>query len=366
MSKAILLVAVTLCILGVASAQQLDRNVYVFGTAFEDTGAFKYYYSSRGPIVAGQPISPATVVYPTAQPRVEIVGPMDRFSDGRNWVDFYCASNGLSLKNAHELVKMVPGTGVLTNFAIAGSTANGNLYNSLLPNQNFGAVVGANGLNAQVAKFVTLKNAIPAKVITPKDLFVVSILGGNDVGAILNTLLTQPANVTAHITTFVQSTLASIQSLYDNGARKIVISYADASVFTNVPFVWKASPTGAGLVGAQTIANLMWSSFIPLLNARLTSTMPQLEVELVPLGAIFQSWLNNQELYGIRRPLDSDVGDPRAAPIAHPFPTMYDMSLARPGLVLTNAFYYSDVHLTEHSYKIFADVYSAVTITDLA
>lgn len=374
--RAILCVVGVLCFVAFASARDLqhtiDRNVYVFGTAFEDTGAFYNYYGSQPgrTVIAGQPISPPTVYYgaPLSSPRIEIMGPLNRFSNGRNWVDFYTEVNALTLANSYELSHLPAGNANLVNFAIAGSTVNGNLYNTLVPNSQFSAVVGAHGFDEQVNTFVNLKNSVPAKTITPKDIVIISILGGNDVGAIVNTYVGTSANssvVGTAIATFSTSAINSIQALYDNGVRKMIITYADPTSFGYIPFIHKASPSGVGLALAQSLSTSMWSLFTGTLNSRLSTTMPALSVDLIPLSALLSAWVSGPELNGLRRTLSSDIGDPRPAPISFPFPTFYDMSVARPGLEVSNAFAYTDVHLTEHSYQFLSKLYDERTLTDL-
>lgn len=338
------------------------RNVYAFASAFADTGAFRRFFGNqpgRDPIVAGQPINPSPSYYgpPLNSPRVDIYGPLNRFSDGRCWVDFFCEEFGLTLLDAYNLNHLPTNKRNFVNFAIGGASMEGNAFNSLTPNSDYGMISGPYSYLYQIEYFLSLKDNLPSNHISPDDIFILGEIGGNDVPAIAYAALYNPSNIPTYINNFVTSTLTAIQMLYDAGARKMMVTHADTSVWTLQPAAWKSDPNGGVIDGLVSITNSILDIFFGALNNQIENSMPELEINLVPIGEPVQNWLIFIDNHGVRRSIATDVGDPRGGFPTLPFPTYYDMLMAR-GVKLNDAFFYDDLHPTEHTFAEYTKIYS--------
>ncbi len=344
-----------------ASVVPVRRNIYNFESAFGDIGAFRRFFDGqegRDPIVAGVPIYPDPGYYgpPLSRSRIELYGPLDRFSDGRNWVDFFCESFGLMLHDAYALEFLPTGKRHFINFAIGGATVNGNTFNNLTPNSDFDEVSGLYGYTYQLETFLELKNNIPSIPITENDIFILAEIGANDIPAIAYASQSNPEDIPGFINTFIGTYMSIIQTLYDNGARKMLITYADGSAYELIPAMWKVDPSGNVKTAIQDLSNDVWSAFFAVLDNQINTTMLELEVDIIPIGEPVQNWLIFIDDHGVRRPQLSDVGDPRDSQAMLPFPTYYDM-LEQRGVHIHGAFFYSDLHPTEHTYQEFSKIY---------
>ena len=337
------------------------RNVYVFSSGFGDMGAFRRFFSDqpgRDPIIAGQPISPSPAYFgpPVSAPRVDIYGPLDRFSDGRNWVDFFCEEFGLHLYDGYALETLPSGKQNVINFAIGGATMNGNTYNSLTPNSDYGMIAGQYSYVYQVNEFLGLLSLAPPGHITEDDIFIIGEVGGNDIPAIL-TGNYYDADINAYIENFIGDTLWMLQALYNAGARKVLMSYADSSVWSLQPAAWKTDPSGEIISILESLTDDVVDALLGAINDDIAYYMTGLDLNLIPIGEAVSNWLIFIDDHGVRRPIASDVGDPRGGFPALPFPTYYDMLQIR-GVKVPDTFFYSDTHPTEHTYEDYSEIYS--------
>lgn len=348
---------------------QVKQNVYVFGTSLEDWGNWVSYYDGHGYTLNTQGvITPPTVLYANtlygqAPPigSVDIVNTQGRFSDGRNGMDFVGDYFKLhKLVSSH--INHIPSDnkGYMINFAVGGSTADGNTCNIpgvALPH-NYVQVAGNHGFNSQVADFATKLAANQNAIIKDTDIFIYSSVGANDIS-----LIAGCTNVTACVINFTATHLANIQTLYDLGMRRMIFTYVDSGAFNYNPATIKANITGyyVTLFDAlsATIFDTATTGFLAQLYAKLVDPsitgMSDLDLNVIPLSTLVSDVSANPVRHGIRKTLPNDR-DPRNYPLgtttsAFPFPTLYD-TLNDParGAVLLDTYFNDDNHPTEAGY----------------
>ena len=351
-----------------ANASPHTGIVTIFGSEFEDVGGFYDMFSTqdgRSAIVDGIPLNEPGVFYEEG-PRIEIYTDL-RFSDGKNWVDYFGEDVGKDVLDGYLLednILPLDDNHILV-YAIGGALINGNYYNTLVPNRPYSQLTGApNGFTEQVGVFLEQLEINASRAIHSSDWFVFANYGLNDIPAIVLDALAG-TNVTEDTNDFVDATMEMLQILYDVGARHVLITYINAPTWQYLPYLWKLDPTGAFLTLTQSWGSVIQSTIISIINAALTTTMPELELLWVPMGDEMTQWFARPGDYGIRPVLTSDVGDPRSALPAVPFPTLYDMSVSRPGLNMKTAFFYSDNAPTAHTHREIADIYTRLLKSSL-
>lgn len=352
---------------------QLKQNVYVFGISFEDWGNWVAYYDGQGYTLSDQGvITPGSAkyfdsVYGQAPPvsSIDIVNSDGRFSNGRNGLDFVADYFRLKKLVSSDISHIPSDNGIMVNFAVGGSTADGNVHNIpgvALPH-NYDQVAGKHGFNAQVSDFITKLAANQNAIIKDTDIFLYSSIGSNDIS-----LIAGCTNITACIINFTDTHLANIQTLYDAGMRRMILSYADSSVFGYNPATHKANTTGYYVTVfdalSATIFDTATTGFLAQLYAKLvdlsSSGMSDLDLNVIPLSSLISDVSSNPVKHGIRKTLPNDR-DPRNYPLgtttsAFPFPTLYDTFTNR-GAVLLDTYYNDDNHPTEDGYHDYASYF---------
>jgi len=353
---------------------QIKQNVYVFGISFEDWGNWVSYYDGHGYTLNTQGvITPGSAnyfdsVYGQAPPvqSIDIVNTEGRFSNGRNGLDFVADYFKLhKLTSSH--ISHIPSDnkGYMINFAVGGSTADGNVHNIpgvALPH-NYVQVAGAHGFNSQVSDFLTKLAANQNAIIKDTDIFLYSSIGSNDIS-----LIAGCTNVTACVINFTATHLTNIQTLYNAGMRRLILSYADSSVFGYNPATIKANTTGYYITVfdalSATIFDTATTGFLAQLYAKLvdlsSSGMSDLDLNVIPLSSLISDVSTNPVRHGIRKTLPNDR-DPRNYPLGttnslFPFPTLYD-TLTDRGAVLLDGYYNDDNHPTEAGYHDYANYF---------
>lgn len=358
------------------NTKQVKPNVYVFGISFEDWGNWIKYYDGNGYTLNVQGIiTPGTVNYPDslygATPPIESVDIINingeytgRFSNGRNGLDFVANHFRLNRILSSETSHLPTSLGNIMNFAVGGSTANGNVHNAPtvpLPH-NYDQVVGSHGFNGQVDDFQAKLAATSGAVIHSSDIFLYSSIGSNDIS-----LIAACTNVTACIINFTDTHLDNIKRLYDSGMRRMILSYADA-VFQYNPATIKYNTSGAYITVfngiSAAIFNTPTTGFLDRLYAMLvdlsTDGMSELDLNVIPLSSLIAGVATDPVEHGIRKTLPNDR-DPRNYPLgtttsAFPFPTLYDTNVFS-GANLLDAYYHDDNHPTEQGYQDYASYF---------
>lgn len=351
-----------------ANATPHTGIVTIFGSEFEDVGGFYDMFSTqigRSTIVDGVPLNEPGVFY-QGGPRLEIYNNR-RFSDGNNWVDYFGEDVSKDVLDGYLLEDNIlpAGDGHVLVYAIGGALMNGNYYNSLVPNRPYSQLTGEpNGFTEQVGIFLEQLEINASRAIHSNDWFVFANYGLNDIPAIVLDAAAG-TNVTEDTNDFASTTLEMLQILYDSGARHVLITYLNAPSWQYLPYLWKVDPTGMFLALTQSWGSVVHSNVIGTINEALSTTMPELELLWVPLGDEVTQWFARPGDYGIRPTLTSDVGDPRSSLPAVPFPTLYDMSVSRPGLNMKSAFFYSDSSPTAHTHREIANIYTRLLKSSL-
>lgn len=352
---------------------QEKQNVYVFGTSLEDFGNWVSYFDGNGYSLNTQGvIEPPTTyymnsIYGQAPPiaSINIVNEQGRFSNGRNVIDFIANYFNLHKYVSSDISHVPSGNGKIVNFAVGGSTADGNVYNIptvALPH-DYDQVAGLYGFDFQVSDFITKLAANQNQIIKNTDIFLYSSVGANDVS-----LIAACTNVTACIINFTATHLTNIKTLYDAGMRRMILSYADSSAFGYNPATIKANATGYYVSVFNGLSALIFDTpttgFLDQLYAKLVdlsaSGMSDLDLNVIPLSSLVSDVSSNPVKHGIRKTLPNDR-DPRNYPLGttpslFPFPTLYDTLVDR-GSVLLDGYYNDDNHPTEAGYRDYASYY---------
>lgn len=352
---------------------QQKQNVYVFGISFEDWGNWVSYYEGHGYTLNTQGvITPGSALYfdsvygqaPPVQ-STDIVNEQGRFSNGRNGVDFI-ADHYRMTKLVSSKIDHIPSDrrGYMINFAVGGSTADGNVHNipSVSLPHNYIQVAGAHGFNSQVTDFLAKLAANKNAIVHAEDIFFYSSIGSNDIS-----LIAACPNVTACILNFTYTHLTNIKTLYDAGMRRMILTYAD-DVFGYNPATIKANTTGYYITLFNGISDTIFTTpntgFLALLYAKLVDLsadgMSDLDLNVIPLSTLISGVSANPQRHGIRKTLTNDR-DPRNYPLGttpslFPFPTLYDTQVSR-GAVLLDAYYNDDNHPTEQGYHDYAQAF---------
>ena len=329
------------------------HDIYVIGSSYEDTGNWYHYYGQSGDFVFGpnQPILPARTTSLTT-----LFGPEKRFSNGLNHVDYVMNDLGMVLYNdylVHCLSDLPCDKKHIVNLGVCGATVNGNAFNGPT-NADFNAIVGDHGYDSQVTR---LTNLLGCGKFCHDDVVMYLLVGAVDIGAMLSL---SPSDLSTAVTTFVNTHVQNIQSLYDKGCRRMIFSYMDSDTIPRTVAYQKLNFTTPGVIGAaQSIAMSLFdgpSGLISAIENLLVTTCMELDINIIPTSTLLIEYMNNPTLYGLRTVRANDI-DPRGPPAAAPFPTYYDMESAR-GVTIKNTFFYDDYDLTEIMHRNLADIYA--------
>lgn len=335
-------------------------DVFVFGGSYADWGNWMNYFSGKGyALDANRMIQPPTTWYTAEDYSVNIINSNGRASDGKNWVDFVANYYNLQKYRSSTIGAFPPGTGYMVNFAIVGSTFNGNVYNRMyMPGDvvNINQIAGSHGYDFQVNSFLSLLRNSQLKSITTQDLFIYDFVGGADMPYLYNCL-----DQIGCITNFTNTHLNNLKKLYDAGMRNVLFIHID-TLFHMVPSYIKfdtATTLTTGSLMDQLSSSIFNSDmFFANLTAFRTQYMPLLNLQRISYQDILGYVLYNFNQFGIRNSLGDDA-DPRY--IAYngfvnpniPFPTQYDY-FKQTGSYVKNVFFNDDNQLTEFSSRIMA------------
>jgi hypothetical protein len=331
-----------------------SHNIYIFGSGYEDTGNWLNHYGKTGLFTfgPGQPVLP-----PRVTGLVQVYGPKKRFSNALNHIDYTMNDLGMDLINESAICslpqnKCDDNKQHIINFAVNGATVNGNTYNGGT-DANFNVITGAHGFNDQVAKCISL---LGCDKMSSNDVVFYLMVGASDVNTILRLQIgDQPAAITTFVTTHVNN----ITQLYAKGCRRMIFSYIDGNSYSNSAGYQKINVLIPGsLAAAQTLANTLFdgpSGLIAQIEALLLTTLEELDINIIPASTLLTEWFNNPTLYGIRTVRGNDI-DPRGLPAAIPFPTYYDMYVAR-DVKPRNTVYYDDSNFTDIMHRNLATIY---------
>lgn len=341
-------------------------EIFVFSNSLDDFGNWLkdivplgYYYLDADRIV--QPSTSNYNVFPAGPGKhsVNHVATSGRWGDSVNAMDFLAQYLKIKSYKSSDITSYNSNlnghNGFMVNFAIGGATANGNVYNApLVPlPHDFIQVEGPFGYNYQVTEFVSKFVVNSAYKVKNTTWFFYNWMGANDYPLILDC-----ANVTACSITFIETHLANIQTLYNAGMRKLVLTITDGGYNYN-PETLKVDPTGFTAAFLDGFAAFTYSSsgeFLDQFMTQMYTLMPDLQVYRILATTTINDVVADLNDYGIRTTFPKDP-DPRNPYLnltsAFPFPTLIDYQNTY-GAVLTKTFYYDDNHPTQAGYKAIA------------
>ena len=347
--------------------------MYVFGASYEETGNWRVAIMNHDfpnrtlPLGPLDPITPPTTFYgpPVNGPGIALMGARNRFSDGYNYLDFLAQDYGFKLSNSLSIRALPRGNNNLVNFAVAGASAEGNAFNTIIPNSDYNQLLGKHSVIAQVQRFVALRSVSGSAPITASDIFLLGTLTGNDISTIGAMAYTGNASgIPAAVASSIGTYLGAIQTLYNMGARRMVITTVESPCYPYLPSIWKTDYTGSVLASTVGLVNQYFSVFYAQLAILRSTTALNLELEVTPICDLPDKWANEPFVYGARASMESDLGDPRVtyggAPKAtYPFPTLYDMSLPPYNIKGKSYNFHDDLHPTQIIHRRLATVVGA-------
>lgn len=336
-----------------------NYNIYVIGPSTEDTGNWVHYYGSTNRWTYGEniPIMPN----PTTG-LISLLGPKNRFSNGYTVIDFLSHDLDLSLHNSCDIDSIVSlGKNNIVNFAISGSTVNGNIWNTE-PDKDFNQIVGDHGYNSQVDKLVDILNRDNIS-LDKEDIILYTSLAGNDLGRIA---MLPENEIKNGIKDFVSIHLDNIMKLYKAGCKKLIVTCVDVDAVEYSISSHKAEVVMPGLINKlKKLTDLLFNGEYGLTTQinNISKTLLDLDIVMIPLSILAKEWTENPEKYGLRQINANDVDirvmlGTKDKP-EYPFPSYYD-TLMTHGVVADNTFYYDDNHLTEKMYRNNADIYTYI------
>lgn len=337
-----------------------DVNIFAFGDSFTDPGNWPYEIppGPQVPISFDAPIPNGQVL----QVRFNGEGAN---SDGLLYPSFVSQDLGLEMLKGSK-VKKVRGKGKFVNFALSGASQTqvaAVVIGGLVP-----PVPYYGSYQWQIDTFTQLMANSPCASVTKDDIFLYHAVGDNDFRILTFLLPFQvdvPAFVQAQVDLYVNSTVANLTSLYNKGMRRCFLVIYDEDPNTSPYYIKSAIASGdrAGTLAFFTdilLGNPFGNPGLqPALNAYLDANAaalwPGMELVRLNMSSYLNHLINNAPLNGIVLPYGetfpgSDLFNTQAGvgawPASEPYPT---------GNV-ANLYAIDDVHLTQHSNKLVADV----------
>lgn len=330
-----------------------SNNIYLFGDSISDPGNLPFE-QAPGPLLATSldvPVGPVTFQF-----RVNADG---RFTDGQTWAYFVAEDLGYEYILGSAINKLNPGHKDFVNFALAGAsqTQNNVVFQTSLPVP----VPHFASFKWQIERFVEMISRPGARYITRDDIFILAGLGGNDLLITLETAITLPqanwpALVASQVGLYVTSAVANITSLYNAGMRRLFLTVTDIMDVTILAAKYEVLAPGitAGFIVPTQAA--FQASLLSFLDANKASLWPLLELNTSSLSSFFTSLLADASTNGIVLPpvgtfpnFNSIAGN-GLWPVASPGPSSTLRSA-------TNLLSSDDVHPTQHTHRLFADMY---------
>lgn len=350
-----------------------NLNMYVFGASYEETGNWRIAITNGDfpnrtlPLGPLDPITPPTTFYgpPLNSPGIALMGSRNRFSDGWNYLDFIAQTFGFHLTNSLSLGALPNGVNNLVNFAVAGASAEGNVFNTIIPNSDYNQLLGPHSVIAQVQEFIALKSVPGSAPITANDIFLIGTLSGNDISTIGAMAYNGNASgIPAAIASSIGTYLYAIQALYNMGARRMVITTVEGPCYPYIPSIWKTDYTGSVLASTVGLVNQYFTFFYAQVAILRSTTALDLELEVTSICDLPNVWASEPFASGARATIESDLGDPRVtyggAPLPlYPFPTLYDMSLPPYNINGKSYNFHDDLHPTQIIHKRLSQVLGA-------
>lgn len=330
-----------------------SSNVYLFGDSISDPGNLPLE-QMPAPLLVGSADVPAGPV--TFQLRIN---GDSRNTDGQTWAYFVANDLDYNYVLGSGLTKLTPKHGEFINFAITGASQTQN--NVLLMNNVSGPVPHFLSFKWQIEHFTEMVSVPGARTVKKDDVFIMAGLGGNEMLIIINSLpLIPPANWTAFVTSqvslYVTSVVTNITYLYNAGMRRLFLTVTDNFDTTIYAAKLELINPGftAGFITPTTAA--LQSTLLAFLDANKASLWPLLELNVSKTSDFFGEILSDATTNGITLP---PIGTfPNFNSIAGN--GLWPASLPNPDPSLrsaTNVLFADDVHPTQHTHRLFADLY---------
>jgi len=367
-------------------ANKNKPNIFHFGDSLSDPGNFVYELGKHfqpkskdiNPSQEGMDNKGDTGI--TFQLRISQLG---TFSDGNTFAYFLAEKLHMNYLKGSQIDHIPEDGNNYINFALGGASQDNNIGITemkskvkVTPGKYFGS------FRWEIRTFQHLINHRRGKHLAhlydvkPNDLFMYMFVGANDLFIIFDHYLEMEHGKSVHklvhtntkashqtnkfdkklleddintmIGNYVKSTIENLNTLYELGMRRLVLGTIDDITFSILYQKYQLLEPGCGDV-MQTILTTMQS----LLRKSLKKTQWQdLEIEFISLSDIMSELQNNYDHLEIENPLvgkyphyNSLAGSNRW-PSTSPKPITDDRKLL----------FSDDVHPTEHTHKIVADI----------